>query len=328
MREAWQRGAAPVALTPTQAGCLLRPVFGRCQVCSLTSLGGGLINTTLAINLATEAGERRVVLRLYQGASGAAAKEAAIARRLDGVVPGARWLYGAARNPITGGAYAVQEWVAGLRLDHAAMEADTPTLAALGAAVGATLARVHGVRFPSHGFFGTDLAIAQPIALDGAALLGFMRERLTDGPGGARLGSALTEALFAVAARHAGLLEAWPGGPRLIHGDCNPSNILLRQEAGGWMVAGVLDWEFALSGLPAMDFGMLLRPDLGARPGFATALEAGYRAAGGALPEDWRASAMLADVFAWADQLGKPAADPALIADARTALTATIAALS
>ena len=63
-----------------------------------------------------------------------------------------------------------------------------------------------------------------------------------------------------------------------------------------WVVAAVLDWEFAFSGSPAIDFGNLLRPPLGERRSFVAALAAAYEAAGGRLPPDWQAIARIADL--------------------------------
>jgi len=90
------------------------------------------------------------------------------------------------------------------------------------------------------------------------------------------------------------------------------------------VVAAVLDWEFAFSASPAIDFGNLLRQPLGSRQSFVDALVAAYETAGGHLPPDWRAIARIADLYAWADFLARPAASPALIADARRVIRQTI----
>ena len=49
-----------------------------------------------------------------------------------------------------------------------------------------------------------------------------------------------------------------------------------------------------------------------------------YLEAGGWLPPDWQAIARLADLYAWADFLSRPAAGPALIEDARRIIRETI----
>jgi len=91
--------------------------------------------------------------------------------------------------------------------------------------------------------------------------------------------------------------------------------------------SAVLDWEFAFSGSPAVDFGNLLRPPLGQGREFTAALAAAYLEAGGWLPPDWQAIARLADLYAWVDFLSRPAASPALVEDARRMIRETIDAV-
>jgi aminoglycoside phosphotransferase (APT) family kinase protein len=87
--------------------------------------------------------------------------------------------------------------------------------------------------------------------------------------------------------RWAARLAALDHDPRLVHGDFNRRNLLMRPEAGRWRVAGVLDWEFAVSGSPLADLGSFLRYERACAPLVEPHFSEGYRAAGGELPEDW-----------------------------------------
>jgi aminoglycoside phosphotransferase (APT) family kinase protein len=186
------------------------------------------------------------------------------------------------------------------------------------------LASIHGIAFERAGFLDARLAVAEPIDLGLAGLRDFLHRCLVEGVGGERLGSQLTAALLIYVERQGSRLDAWLGPPCLTHADFNGSNILVRRVGAAWEVAAVLDWEFAFSGSPAFDFGNLLRPPLGQRREFTTALAAAYLGAGGWLPPDWQAIARLADLYAWADFLSRPAASPALIEDARRMIRETI----
>lgn len=321
-REGWVRKAEWVDLSDVEIATLLRPAFGPVRIVAAARVSGGLVNTNLRVTLDGPPG--RVLLRIFQRDPAQARKEAAIDRLIADKVPTARFLYFSPANPITGGPYAVLQWVDGIRLDHAAREADALTRAELGTAAGEALARIHSFRFPRFGFFVDDLQVPVPIDLDRNGLLWFMRRCLIEGPGGERLGAALTERLFAFVEREGHRLDAWLGEPRLIHADFNPSNILVRRDESGWRVAAVLDWEFTLSATPAFDVGNLLRPPFGDWPKFVAGFEDGYRAAGGELPEHWRLIAQIADIFAWADLLGQRSEDAALAADARRVLAATV----
>jgi len=52
----------------------------------------------------------------------------------------------------------------------------------------------------------------------------------------------------------------------LVHGDFGKRNLLVRSIAGQWIVAAVLDWEFAVSGSPLADLGHFLRYEPASRP--------------------------------------------------------------
>jgi aminoglycoside phosphotransferase (APT) family kinase protein len=322
MRENWSRPYPAVALSPDEASALVESLPGRPQVLRVTELSGGLANTNLRLDLD---GHPPVVLRLFQRDPAQAAKERAIhALAAERGLPAPR-LLGSSDDPVTGLPFALLEWIDGQRLDEAARELDDSALLPLGRSIGGALAAIHAVRFDRSGFFDGSMAVAEPVDAGGAGLIGFLRHVLVDGPGGERLGRDLAGRLVAFAGREAGLLDHWPGPPCLTHSDFGGTNILVRPEASGWAVAAVLDWEFAFAGNPFFDFGNLLRPPLGPRPGFADAVAAGYRAAGGDLPAGWRRMAALADLFSWAEFLTRPTVSDAVVATARHRITETMA---
>lgn len=321
-REGWLRKAAWLDLQPSEIAALLRPVIGDRTILSVQPVTGGLVNTNLKVTFGDP--PNTVLLRLFQREPLKARIEAALDALLSDAVPRARFLHFDETNPVTGHPYAVLQWIDGVQLSAAATTADAAALAELGARTGEVLSQIHSFHFDRHGFFATDLCVPAAIDLDRAGLLAFMHECLCDGPGGERLGAALTARLFAFVEREGDWLNAWLGAPSLTHADFNPSNILVRREGDAWRIAAVLDWEFALSATPALDFGNLLRPPFGEQPGFVEGLAQGYCTAGGFLPDDWLRIARIADLFAWADLLGRRSEDPALTADARRIIAATL----
>ncbi len=74
----------------------------------------------------------------------------------------------------------------------------------------------------------------------------------------------------------------------LVHSDLDQSNILVRQVEGEWIVAAVIDWEFAFSGSPLIDVGHFLRYERSARPVCEPYFSRAFVEHGGRLPEDWR----------------------------------------
>ena len=323
MREGWQRGEAALALDQDQVERLIREAFPAARLRSFAPALGGMANTNTKVLLAGP--PHAVLLRLYQRDPAQAAKEAALNTLvLRHGVPTARFLHAAPANEVTGGPYAILEWVEGPRLETALPGITEAELEVLAQDIGQVLAHIHGISFDQPGFLDAELQIAEPVDLGVDGLRAFLRHGFVDGIGGERLGGALTAELMSFVDRDGARLGAWLGRPCLTHSDFNGSNILIRRAGTAWAVAAVLDWEFAFSGSPAIDFGNLLRPPLGERRGFVDALAAAYEAAGGCLPPDWQAIARIADLYAWADFLARPAASPALIADARHVIRQTI----
>ncbi len=320
LRSGWQRAAPELTPTLAEVAALVAAARPDARVLAATPVPGGLSNTSLRVTL--DRAPHHVLLRLAQHGAASAAREAALpALLLPRGVPVARVLHADPAGSPTGGPATVCEWIDADRLDHLASLSPggnpaPPAPHNLAAAVGAALARVHAIRLPRLGFLGDGLDVTHPIDLDAPALLAFLDERLLHGEGLARLGPDLAGAVLAWARRHAPRLADWLSPPCLVHGDCNPSNILLRRDARGWTVAALLDWEFALSGLPALDFATLLRPGPADLPGFTAGLAHGYRGAGGALPSGWEAIARIADLFAWGDMLSRPGRDPGVTRDA------------
>jgi aminoglycoside phosphotransferase (APT) family kinase protein len=324
MRADWPRGRPLLRIDGGAAAALVGAAFPGAKVESVTPLSGGLSNTNLLVSL--DGSPHRVVLRLYQCAIEKARTEAALNVMLQGCVPVAKFLHFAETNAATGHPYAVVEFIEGERFDIIAPALDDDALGAASEAIGAVLARIHAIRFPHHGFFDGNRLLPEPIDLGTSGLRRYLREELIDGPGGARLGADLTRELIAFVGSNDALLEAWPAEPCLTHADYNGSNLLLRRSGNAWNVAAVLDWEFALSGLPAQDFASLMRPPLAANPAYVEGIARGYRKAGGVLPADWLRIARIADLFSWADMLGRPEIAPAVIEDARAGVRAALAA--
>jgi aminoglycoside phosphotransferase (APT) family kinase protein len=93
---------------------------------------------------------------------------------------------------------------------------------------------------------------------------------------------------------------------QLVHSDYNGKNLLAVGGDGRWSISAVLDWEFAFSGSPLTDVGNMLRFRACRPPGFAGGFVAGYRDAGGQLPERWREISEALDLYALADFLTRP----------------------
>jgi aminoglycoside phosphotransferase (APT) family kinase protein len=312
MRQRWSRPIPALAVDIADAQRMVACALPGAQVVSVTAIEGGLANTNAMVSL--DRAPERVLLRLYQRDPKAAEKERAIARHLSGHVPVPEFLYlGEDRDR----RFAVLQWVEGMRMELALEGASPWEASAYGEKAGKTLATVHATTFEQSGFLDGALNVATPLKVDPDFLVGFLRGSFIEGGGARFVSRELADAAIAYVKRNAGL--EWGGPPRLIHCDYNGSNLMVR----GSEIVAVIDWEFSFAGSPAIDFGNLLRnhPD---EP-FQDAVAAGYRAAGGHLPEQWRKLARISDLTSWAEFLHRPVVDPILVQDALAAIRATIA---
>ena len=324
MRDHWPRARPMLEFDVATVEALIAPVVLQGRITHMEPVAGGLTNTNLRLWLADRRGT--LLLRIYQRNGDLAHKEMALCRMVEKQVPVPSFLHFAPENPVTGHAFAVLEWVEGMPFDAALPKLDRDERVQIADRIGRALAAIHGFTYANFGFFDAALKVGAPIDLGRAGLIAYLHECLVEGRGGARLGPELTGDVIAFAAREGHCVEAWQQRACLVHGDFNPSNILVSETAAGtWDVAAIIDWEFAFAGAPGFDFGIFLRPPLGEASEFLVALEAGYRAAGGEMPADWQRIARITDLFSYADVLHHPETSCGVIEDAKSAIRRLIA---
>jgi aminoglycoside phosphotransferase (APT) family kinase protein len=200
--------------------------------------------------------------------------------------------------------YAVMTWVEGAPLTAALQDAP----AAVGRAVGETLAAIGTHTFPQAGFFTPDLTVRDRPE---GKRLPFLEdaEHWLDGGAAAQLGEPLATEVRAFLRRHAAYLPAESRPAALVHGDYHDGNLLLRRTDDRWQVVAVLDWEFAFAGPPVLDLSILLRWADRWPPAFEQGVVAGFTAAGGVLPAEWKRISRLLDLVMLLAFLRAPGAD-------------------
>jgi fructokinase len=170
-------------------------------------------------------------------------------------------------------------------------------------AVGQTLARIGETTFHDSGWIGPGTAVLGPL-LSGANPAPRFAELCLASPNLQRhMGPALREGTLALVWSHAADLASLESTRSLVHGDFGKRNVIVRQRAGTWSVAAVLDWEFAFSGSPLADVGHFLRYERASRPTAEPYFSQGYLSAGGKLPDRWRRLARILDLIALCESL-------------------------
>jgi aminoglycoside phosphotransferase (APT) family kinase protein len=266
---------------------LLRTLPGAARPRALELLAGGHINTNYVVNFDDG---RRVVLRIYANGDVTFRKEVEVLRALHGSVP-VPSLYMAVFEPqFFEYPYAVLEWIEGRALNDALASAPEAG-AEIGDAVASTLLMVGRHTLPAYPSF---------------PLVEYIRECLFERGAQRYLGAETSAELWECVRRQGDVLHELCRVEALVHGDFQGDNILIREEAGRWRVAAVLDWEWARNGCYLSDLGSLLRFEGGASADFQRGLDAGFSRRGAALPREWKRAARTLDMAAHCEKLAYP----------------------
>jgi penicillin-binding protein 1C len=317
----WERRTPFVDLDPPTTARLLAPVFGNQSVVSLEPLSDGLANTNYRVHMT--GGGPPVVLRLYMRDPEAWAREAALFRRVKDTVPVPELLFADGSGERFDRPYAVMSWVDGTSPAEALAHGGPSDAAAIGQAVGRTLAAIGGYTFDGPGELAPDLSV-RPFA-DGqmASFRGYIRHCLFERDAATPVDKSFAEDIWRFVERNAGYFPQDPAVAALVHADYKFGNILVHQGQDSWQVAAVLDWEFAFAGPPIFDLSILLRYAARLPAAFEPGVIAGYTAAGGALPDEWRRTVRLLDFVNLCDFLTSARSD-AMVSDIASLINGTM----
>ncbi len=161
---------------------------------------------------------------------------------------------------------------------------------------GLAIAQFSILEFDSPGRIEEDGSIA---AFDFGGVRGFIAQCLENPEVLSRLGPHRQSQLDTLLQARVDLLDELGSETHFVHGDFNPTNILIHEEK----LSGVIDWEYALSGTPFMDIGNLLR---NIDEAYHHEVENGLLEGGMKLPQDWKERAELVDLISQFEFLTSP----------------------
>ena len=255
---------------------------------------GGCMN----YNYRVVAKGRTLLLRVNNRKPSLAKLEYLIERKLRGVLPIPE-LYE------VGEGYSVQQFVEGVLLSQVVQDEPErswlPAIRQAGQAVGV----LQGIKFEFMGFFDENL---QPQKANSPhPLWDFAQEMLENANVRKALGD-LHVHLYGVVHDYKELITE-PFEATFVHGDFDPSNIIVQKCRGKWRIAAIIDWEFASAGYWLWDVGNMLR--------YAHKLPKSYEGEflGGVLeslelPSNWRQQCIIHNILALLDILSRD--DPVL----------------
>jgi thiamine kinase-like enzyme len=116
----------------------------------------------------------------------------------------------------------------------------------------------------------------------------------------------------------------------IVHGDFDPANILVDKINGSWIITGILDWEFAFSGLYLWDIANMLRYAHKMPPEFQKSFIDSLKKNGIKFHRSWRKTVHLMNLLSLLDCLKRsdPKKQPNRCTDILELITHTLAKLN
>ena len=321
-REArWVRSEPRRAMPAEEAERMVRRAFPRGRILRVQPLAGGLRNANFKLTLDCTAAP--TVLRVYEHDASLCRKEADLMRLLGASVPVPEVLLaepaGKGLRP-----FMLQRYVEGPTFRELARSARSEEVAEAARSAGETLAAIGSIAFANPGWLAPGPTVTDPLLPGPDPMPRFVDQCLASPMVQKRAPAKLIERTQAAVWSHAAALRRAADETCLVHGDFGGRNLLVRRVAGRWVVAAVLDWEFAVSGSPLADVGHLLRYERRGRPTVEPHFRAGYLEGGGRLPPEWRRLARLVDLVALCEMLTRDGLPDAAAAELVELIRATV----
>jgi aminoglycoside phosphotransferase (APT) family kinase protein len=319
-KSGWKTAAPPPPLSAATVEALLAGWRGSRRVADVRPLEGGLRNRNYRVQFTDS--RNAFVLRFFDRDPTACAKEAAVLALVHGEVPVPDVLHIEANGRDEFPPFLVATFIEGVSLRELKRRGDSRAIGEAAYDVGRVLARIGRRKFDRSGLLTPTLAIDSGV-FEGMTASGLVEYFAQSPVFQQRVDAPLRERLKEWT-RASEELFSEPPGATLVHGDYNAANILVRETNRGWIVAAILDWEFAFAGTVWCDVGNMLRYERADRPRFEPHFSRGCIDGGLSMPDDWRERARLADLPALCDLLTRPAAPDAVVDDVRSLISATV----
>lgn len=316
--QATERRSPLVDLSRQQLEEALRSFVPNAKLVSHSVAKAGRSNT----NYMLETSEGKFVLRVHARDDALGSKERALHEHCRRLVPLATLVGTSAGNASIAHAHSLLEFVAGDTLESVMIAGASERLETAACNLGHALAQLVTSQFDSLGDLAADPGDGN-LVVRAWPFDDFDQQVLFESPAAARLGP-LRDEVWALLTR-ARLRYQPTVQPHLVHGDFNPSNLLIAEDGE---ISAILDWEFAHAGHVWTDVGNLLRYRGVPLPGsFTVRLLEGMTDGGFKPTKDWHALSLLADLSSALEFLSSKDDKPQTHARALSQIRGTLAAL-
>lgn len=299
MRAGWQN-APPNATSKNQISQMCLQVWGQDKYTHLETLTHGRSHENHVLTLDNG---QQVVLRISTNGK-SLQKQYDLAQKLWQKLPVPRFL---SKPLIANG----RKHFAFLEFKHGHRMANLERLppadhAQLGFELGEYLALLHSQNFKQSGEFGHNLKIDKSYDMSHIGMANIFDELLNQAASHGYISTTQCQKYTKAFGKKILILAEWQHHHCLIHSDLNEDNIL--HDNGH--ISAILDWEFCLSGHPALDFGKFTRTPYDNCPLFLENLCDSYYLTHKGLPANWHDIASIVDLMAWAEFLSRQNLNP------------------
>ena len=299
----------------------MRRAFPRGRIVGIRPLAGGLRNANFKLTL--DCTTEPIVLRIYEHDASLCRKEADLTDLVRGSVPVPEVVLAEPAGDDLP-PFMLQRYVEGPTLRELIGSAPPAEVAEAAHSVGETLAAIGAITFAKPGWLAPGPTVTGPLLPGADPMPRFVDQCLASPMLRRRVPAELIDRTQAAMWSHAADFRRAADETSLVHGDFGGRNLIARQAAGRWVVAAVLDWEFAVSGSPLADVGHFLRCERSGRPAAEPRFRAGYLEGGGRLPPGWRRLARLVDLVALCEMLTHDGLPDAAAAELAALIRATV----
>lgn len=297
----WVRAEARRTLPSSVLEKIVQLAFPRRRVSAVQLLDDGFRNSNFKIQI--DAPQEFIVLRVYEHDPALCQKELDIFQSVKGSVPVPEIIHAEPRGTGNAPPFTLARYIEAISFRELKRSGDANAIAQAAHSAGETLAAIGRHKFSKSGWISPGPTVGAPL-LEGADPLPRFVDLCLASPNlQMRMPEDLRERTHDLIWSWAPQFALLEKETCLVHCDYGMRNILVNRVEGRWMVASVLDWEFAVSGSPLIDVGHMLRYERAGRPRIEPYFSQGFLNAGGKLPEDWRELARLFDLSALCESL-------------------------
>lgn len=299
----WEEKHKKISLTFNEIKYLLEKASIMEEDFSFTLANNGLSNTNYVIRFENK---EPVVLRINTRDSTLAEKEFNISKLLRDEIFVPKILYIHSPDKDTKFPYSILEYCEGVLLSDLLMMDTTPdNFIKIYSQLGKFLSNLSKYQFEKAGFIGVDMKICEFHTHNSKydPLVNYILDQTQKNTIKEKLGRQLCEDLENKIIKYENFFPATSTN-HLVHGDFKPSNILVKEKEGKYILSGIIDWEFAYSGSVYSDIGNLFRFSHPYDSEFKASFAKGYsEQAYYMLDCDWDRKAKLVDLINLCDLL-------------------------